>query len=136
MSEMVIFRGLADHSIDKGKACRPMGQFSVVTIEVFQTRYVPKERSLLFGLGRSQVPDKGVVEFQLSQIVVGKINWCSGESQEQFVHNIEAGLVICNQRNHCEQRLNFFAEPREILLFLSQDAMKIFHAPPPIREHG
>jgi hypothetical protein len=51
------------------------------------------------------------------------------KGQEQFVRDIGGGLVICKQGNHCEQRLNFFANPIEILLFRSQNAMGSFIVP-------
>jgi hypothetical protein len=53
--------------------------------------------------------DEGVVEFQLSHVIIG--GWCRGKRQEHFVHNIVGGLVIDNERNHGEHRLNLFADP-------------------------
>jgi hypothetical protein len=62
-------------------------------------------------LRHSQVPDEGEVDLQLSHIIVRKIHWCSGKSRLHFVHHIGGGWVMCKQRNHREQRLNFFADP-------------------------
>jgi hypothetical protein len=42
------------------------------------------------------------------------------------MHNIGGRWLICKQRNHGEHRLNFSANPREILLFLAQNAMGSF----------
>jgi hypothetical protein len=75
------------------------------------------------------VPDEGVVDLQLSRIIVRKIHWCLGRSQGHFVHNIGGRWVIYKQRNHHEQRLNFSANPRENLLFLAKNAMAVLHGP-------
>jgi hypothetical protein len=40
------------------------------------------------------------------------------------VHHIAGGLVIRKQRNHREQRLNFFADPLEIQVFLTQEHLR------------
>jgi hypothetical protein len=54
-----------------------------------------------------------------------------GSGHEQFVHNIigiiSGGSVISKQRNYCAQRLNLFADPLDILLFLAQNFIGIFH---------
>jgi hypothetical protein len=75
------------------------------------------------------VSDERVIELQLIHIIVRRIRWCWGKSQEHFVHNVAGGLVIYKQRNHGEHGLNFSANPREILLFLSQNAMGSFMVP-------
>jgi len=98
-----------------------------LAFELFETRYVPEDGHPFAPLGYSQVPDEGVVDFQLSHTIVESIHWCSGQSQAQFVHDIGVGLVICKKWNHPQQRLNFFAHPLEFLLFLTQDAAGIFH---------
>ena len=87
-------------------------------------------------LGYSQVPDEGVVGFQLSHTIVESIHWCSGQSQAQFVHDIGVGLVICKKWNHPQQRLNFYADPLEFLFFLAQDATGIFHFTLRNMQHG
>lgn len=69
----------------------------------------------------SQVPGEG---FQLS-------NTFAGSSYEQFVHNIigisGGGSVISKQWNYCAQGLNLFADALDILLFLAQNFIGIFH---------
>ena len=40
---------------------------------------------------------------------------------------VSGGLVICKQRNHCEQRLNLSTNPLRILFFLKQNSLQILH---------
>jgi hypothetical protein len=53
----------------------------------------------------------------------------SGNRQEQFLANIIGGvLVISKQEGNCrEQRLDFLPDSSEILLFLAQNDVRIFH---------
>ena len=46
---------------------------------------------------------------------------------------VGGGLVICNQRNHYEQCLNFSTDPLHIELFLTQNGLQIFHGSPETR---
>ena len=72
-------------------------------------------RSPLLRARISQVPNKG---FQI----------ISGTRQEQFLHNIIGGvLVISKQWNRREQRLDFLPDSGDILLFLAQNDVRIFH---------
>jgi hypothetical protein len=75
----------------------------------------------------SQVPEEG---FQLSHTFVERVHRFSGNSREQFAPNIiGGGWVISKQRYHREQRLNFFADALDILLFLTQNATGSWSAP-------
>jgi hypothetical protein len=108
-----ISRQLAGHSIFRGDKLSRWDWFSVLTIEAFQTRR--RWRSTLLRARVSQVPDEG---FQI----------ISGTRQEQFLHNIIGGvLLISKQRNRCEQRLDFLPDSSDILLFLAQNDVRIFH---------
>jgi hypothetical protein len=121
---------LADsvNQFSKENAASRWDWFSVLAIEVFQTRHVADGGLTALRARISQVPEEG---FQLSHTFVGRIHWFSGNSQEQFVHNIigisGGGSVISKQWNYCAQRLNLFADPLDILLFLAQNFIGIFH---------
>ena len=64
----------------------------------------------------SQVPNEG---FQI----------ISGNRQEQFLANIIGGVLVISkqERNRREQRLDFLPDSSEILLFLAQNDVRIFH---------
>jgi hypothetical protein len=80
---------------------------------------------------RSQVRDNGgVVEFQLRYTLVRRIHHRFIRSQNRLVHDIAGGLIICKQRYHREQRLNFLLDPLDISLFLEQNSAQIFHRLP------
>jgi hypothetical protein len=104
---------LAGHSIFRGDTLSRWDWFSVLTIEVFQARR--RWRSPLLRARISQVPSEG---FQI----------ISGTRQEQILHNIIGRiLVISKQRNRREQRLDFLLDSGDILLFLAQNDVRIFH---------
>lgn len=88
-------------------------RFSVLTIEAFQTRR--RWQSPLLRTRISQMPNEGF------QILLGN-------RQEQFLHNIIGRvLIISKQWNRREQRLDFLPDSIDILLFLAQNDVRIFH---------
>ena len=53
----------------------------------------------------------------------------SGNRQEQFLANIIGGVFVISkqERNRREQRLDFLPDSSDILLFLAQNDVRIFH---------
>jgi len=115
--ERAISRKVAGHSIFRGDRLSRWGGFSVLTIEglkAFQTRR--RWRSPLLRARISQVSNEG---FQI----------ISGNRQEQFLANIIGGVLVISkqERNRREQRLDFLPDSSDILLFLAQNDVRVFH---------
>jgi hypothetical protein len=53
----------------------------------------------------------------------------SGNRQEQFLANIIGGVLVISkqERNRREQRLDFPPDSSELLLFLAQNDVRVFH---------
>jgi len=53
----------------------------------------------------------------------------SGNRQEQFLANIIGGVLVISkqERNRREQRLDFLPDSSDILLFLAQNDVRVFH---------
>jgi hypothetical protein len=89
---------------------------------------MPERRVPSPTLRRAQLPDEGVIGFQISHTIAGRFRDCSRRGQEKQMHGIvRGGLVSCKQRNHREQRPNFSTNPLHIMFFLTQNNMQILH---------
>jgi hypothetical protein len=66
---------------------------------------------------------------RISQVPSDGFQIISGNRQEQFLANIIGGVLVISkqERNRREQRLDFLPDSSEILLFLAQNDVRIFH---------